>query len=192
MTAVPRHGICPAWHLFRYVYCDGVWLPYVDYSFRLDGGESVLRAKAQELAAQSYRLAIAKERKDYFQRATEPSDGSRIRRPEKYQLSAETAKANAGYYAVCKQTEGGVLILSSVLYQNIENANAEWRERNDISLRVLCCNRLDRCWELPRYNLLYKEHDPRDWLSPLAQVPDAPWEEEELPVEENDIPPPLP
>jgi len=170
-----REGEChydrraPAWHLFRYQYCEGIWMPYVDWSFRLDGGESVIQTKAQELAEQSYRLAIAKERKEYFQRASEPSDGSRKRTPEKYRLSAATAKADAGYYAVCKQSAGGVHILSPVLYKDIENANTEWRERGDTTLRVLCCNRLDRCFELPRYNPLYKEYDPRDWLPSLTQ-----------------------
>jgi hypothetical protein len=160
------------WHLFRYQYCDDVWMPYVNWGFRLEGGEEEIRAKAQELAAEAYRLAILREKKDYFQRASEPSDGSRKRDPTKYQLSSAAAKANAGYYAVCKPlSRGGAYILSPVLYKDIESANQEWRERHDTRLHVLCCNRLDRCWELPRYNTLYAEHDPREWL-PLLPQPD--------------------
>jgi hypothetical protein len=159
------------WHLFRYQYCDDVWMPYVNWSVRFEGSEEEIRVKAQELAADSYRLAILREKKDYFQRASEPSDGSRKRAPHKYQLSSAAARANAGYYAVCKPLSGGgAYILSPRLYKDIETANEEWRERGDTRLQVLCCNRLDRCWELPRYNTLYAEHDPREGLPPLSPI----------------------
>ena len=151
-----------SWHRFRYAYCDGADLPYEDWTHLLSGDPVAIEAKAQELAASCYRQAILREQKDYFRRAAEPSDGSRKRRPEKYMMTAARAKTQAGCYAVCRKSGETVFTLSPVLYETIEKANAEWRQRGDPSLLVLCCNRLDRCWELPRYNPLYGEHAPRE------------------------------
>lgn len=122
------------------------------------------------MAAACYKEAIYQERKDYFQRATEPADGSRKRCPEKYRMKPAEAKAQAGKYAVCERL-GESLYPVSPLFDTIERANAVWREKGDLILMVACCNRLDRRWELPRYNPLYAEHDPRPALPAVSDTP---------------------
>jgi hypothetical protein len=54
---------------------------------------------------------------------------------------------------------------SSLLFDSLEAANTAWKEKKaevgDKQLMVACGNRLDRCWELPRFSPLYKDYDPR-------------------------------
>jgi hypothetical protein len=158
------------WHIYRYQYADGVWMPYQSWNQTLAGDAHVIEAKGRELAAACYKEAIYKERKDYFQRATEASDGSRKKCPEKYRMKPAEAKAQAGKYAVCERL-GESLYPISPLFDAIERANAAWREKNDSALVVACCNRLDRCFTLPRYNPLYAEHDPRPTLAAALDTP---------------------
>lgn len=150
----------PRWHLYHYRYADGAELPRQVCLERLGNDVASIEHKGNELATVCYREAILVERKHYFQRASEPSDGSRKRRPERYRFKAERAKELAGKYALC-QPSGPILLVVGAFYDDIELANAAWRERGDLRLVVGCCNRLDRCFELPRYNTLYAEHDPR-------------------------------
>lgn len=151
----------PRWHEFHYTYADGAKLPRQVVMERL-GGETPteIEQKGTELANACYLEAIHFENCHYFRRASEPSDGSRKRRPERYSMKAQRAKESAGLYALCRQMEKRLLPMET-LYSNLERANAAWREKGDIRLLVACCNRLDRCWELPKYNSLYAEFDPR-------------------------------
>jgi hypothetical protein len=132
-----------------------------------------IEAKGRELATSCYQEAIRRERQDYFQRASEPSDGSRKKRPEKYRMKAAKAKEWAGLYAVCAHS-GDYLLVVGTLYQSIEKANADWRERGDTRLVVGCCNRLDRCWDIPRFNPLYAECEMRpDFAGKLRTTEDT-------------------
>lgn len=166
------------WHLFRYQYTDGIWMPYQSWNQTLTGDTSAIEAKGRELAAACYKEAISKERKDYFQRASEPADGTRKRQPGKYRLKPAHAKAWAGLYALCESC-GESLAPVSALFESIERANNAWREQGETRLVVACCKRLDRCWQLPRYNPLYAEYDPRDWLGALHT--NEPYAREETP-----------
>jgi hypothetical protein len=179
----------PAWHVFRYTYDmnrgdgeDGTAttaLPHVHWSQTLSsaGGDNAakvaaIEAKGQELAERSFKEAVERERQNYFARASEPTDGSRKKDPSKYRMSAKRAKELGGKYALCHLSPqtGHLIPLAGPTYEKIEEANDAWREMRahrrardpEITQTVVgCCNRLDRCWELPRYNPLYKEHDPR-------------------------------
>lgn len=75
-------------------------------------------------------------------------------------MKAQRAKEIAGLYALCRMWNG-VLTPVGTLYEDIEKANQTWRETGDTRLVVACCNRLDRCWDVPKYNTLYVEFDPR-------------------------------
>ena len=150
----------PRWHFFRYQYTDNVWMPYMTLSESVPGDTTFIERKGQELAAGCFREAIRREQKEYFQRASEPADGSRKRRPEKYHMKADKAKEYAGKYAICARS-GETLIIMSSLFETIDRANIEWREQSNPKLVVACCNRLDRCWEIPKYNPLYAEYDLR-------------------------------
>jgi hypothetical protein len=186
----------PAWHVFRYTYDDTYGgdgkdgnattaLPHVHWSQPLAGagGEPAARlaaieTKGQELAERSFKEAIERERQNYFARASEPTDGSRKKDPAKYRMSAKRAKELGGKYALCYRSPqtGHLIPLAGPAYEKIEEANEAWCEMRahrrvrdpEITPTVVgCCNRLDRCWELPRYNPLYKEHDPRHPHPPL-------------------------
>ena len=147
------------WHCFRYQYSDGIWMPYMNLPYSLSGDRETIEAKGQELAAGCYAEAVRREQKEYFQRAAEPADGSRKRRPEKYQMKVSRAKEYAGKYALCARA-GEILMITSALFETIERANIAWHKENNPRLVVACCNRLDRCWELPKYNPLYAEYSP--------------------------------
>lgn len=153
----------PRWHEFRYTYADGANLPRQLLMERIGNDPVSIESKGGELAQACYLEAIRLERDGYFRRASEPLDGSRKRRPERYQMKAQRAKESAGYYALCRR-QNGVWLPVGTLYNEIERANTAWREANDKRLVVACCNRLDRCWDLPRYNPLYAEFDPRTEL----------------------------
>lgn len=150
----------PRWHLFHYTDADGAHMPRQTVSERLGNDVGSIEQKGVELASACYREAIRVERDHYFRRATEPSDGSRKKRPERYRMKAAKAKELAGKYALCTRSLSALLVVGPH-YDDIEAANAAWREKADTRLLVACCNRLDRCWEVPRYNTLYAEFDPR-------------------------------
>jgi hypothetical protein len=175
----------PAWHVFRYVYTFGGKedaLPHLHHTHPLasaagDGAAqvaaiAVIEAKGQVLAERSFKEAIERERQNYFARASEPTDGSREKDPSKYRMSAKRAKELGGKYALCYRSPqtGHLIPLAGPTYEKIEEANDAWREMRahrrardpEMTQTVVgCCNRLDRCWELPRFNPLYKEHDSR-------------------------------
>lgn len=156
-----RYERCGArYHRYHYTYVDGVRMPVQRHFERLAGYLPDIEIKGQELAGACYREAIVEERKDYFQRASEPSDKSRKRRPEKFALKPAQAKEWAGRYAVGRFLNG-LFSVESVLYDALDKANGEWRKRSDSRLVVACCNRLDRCWEVPKFNPLYADVEMR-------------------------------
>ena len=150
----------PAWHEFRYAYADGARMPKQVCSERMGSDFHAVERKGAELAQACYLEAIRAEQDHYFRRASEPSDGSRKRRPERYAMKAQRAKEISGLYALCRMWNG-TLTPVGTLYEEVERANQAWRETGDTRLVVACCNRLDRCWEVPRYNTLYAEFKPR-------------------------------
>gem|GEM_PF-6809294 len=155
------------YHRFEYTYEDGSTLPRQNIFERLANERSVIEAKGQELAEQCFRDAIEYERRDYFARASEPSDGSRKKRPECYRMKAKTAKELGGYYCVC-QVYGASLLPRSVAYSSLEQANAAWKEMNKPDTVVACCNRLDRLWEVPKYNPQYADSKVRERAMALS------------------------
>lgn len=150
----------PVCHRFRYRCHDGDAMPRQYFLRPLQNTMDAIAAKGQELADSCYREAIERERREYFCRASEPSDGSRKKRPERYQMRSDRAKELAGRYALCRRL-GDSLLPVSESFAELEAVNAAWRERGDQSLVVACCCRLDRCWELLKYNPLVAEGHPR-------------------------------
>jgi len=151
--------MAPKWHLFHYVY-EELPIGHQAYTYAMENSVASIEAKAQELTAAAYRAAIDYERRNYFQRASEPKDGSRKRQPHLYRMKAAQAKELAGRYALCRRS-GTMLFVFGKAYESLNEANAAWREMGDTKIVVGCCNRLDRCWQLPRFNTLYAEFDPR-------------------------------
>jgi hypothetical protein len=151
----------PSWHEFRYAYADGVNMPRQLFMERLGNDVGSIERKGGEMAQACYLEAMRAERDNYFRRASEPSDGNRKKRPERYGMKAQRAKEIAGLYALCRMWNGSLAPVGT-LYEEIEKANQAWRETGDAKLVVACCNRLDRCWDVPRYNTLYAEFDLRE------------------------------
>ena len=149
------------YHRFDYAYHDGTALPRQNLFERLANDVRSIEAKGRELASACFRDAIEYERRNYFARASEPSDGSRKKRPEKYRMNAKTAKKLGGYYAVCHQTQKGLLPFG-VAYATLERANAALMETDRPNAVVACCNRLDRCWEAPRFNPERKDRPEKE------------------------------
>ena len=144
------------YHRFSYAYHDGASLPRQNLFERLANDVKSIEDKGQELASACFRDSIEQERREYFARASEPSDGSRKKRPEKYRMNAKTAKKLGGYYALCYQTQKGLLPFG-MAYATLERANAALNENPQPNAVVACCNRLDRCWETPKFNPQRKE-----------------------------------
>ena len=71
-------------------------------------------------------------------------------------MNAKTAKKLGGYYALCHRTQKGLLPFG-VAYATLEKANAALNENAQPNAVVACCNRLDRCWESPKFNPQRKE-----------------------------------
>lgn len=162
-----RSGCChylrggPAWHIFRYDYDDGgTRLPAQHETRRLENDVASIERVARERASSAFAEAILRERKEYFQRASESAE--RQKHPERFQMKPLRAKALAGKYAVCHRIGQRLLPLGKA-HVRLEDANREWqvdRASNPL-LVVACCNRLDRCWELPQFNPLYATLDAR-------------------------------
>ena len=85
-------------------------------------------------------------------------------------MKAERARVLAGRYALCRPM-GARLVPVSTTFESLDAVNEAWREKGDRNLVVACCNRLDRCWEMPRYNPLYAAFDPRHGTSARAAAP---------------------
>jgi hypothetical protein len=135
-------------------------MPRQTYAERLGNDAGSIEQKGVEMASACYLDAIRIERNDYFRRASEPSDGSRKKRPDRYRMKPAKAKELAGKYGLGTRSLNALIVVGPY-YDDIEAANAAWREKADTRFMVACCNRLDRCWELPKYNTLYAEFDPR-------------------------------
>lgn len=156
----------PSWHVFHYVY-EELSIGRIYHGHPLINTPESIEAKAQELTETAYREAIDYERRNYFQRASEPKDGSRKRQPHLYRMKAADAKNLAGRYALCRRS-GTMLFVLGPAYESLEAVNNIWRELKDKTVVVGCCNRLDRCFQLPRFNTLYAEFDPR--LGPTMET----------------------
>jgi len=142
-------------HQFRFVYQDGKELPRQYVSTFLNGGAPAVEEAGRERVERAFKEAIAHERVFYFARVSLPSDGSRHIDPARYRMTAGKAKTLGGKYALCVRI-GRHLVQHSRTFDTLEEANDAWQtggSRKD--LYVACCNRLDRRWELPRYNPLY-------------------------------------
>ncbi len=149
------------YHRFEYTYRDGTELPRQSVFERLANDGRSIETKGHQLAEQCFRDAVEYERRDYFARASEPSDGSRKKQPEKYRLNAKTAKELGGWYAVCLRAPTHLCPIGRA-YPLLEKANAAWKEMNQPGTVVACCNRLDRCWEVPKWNPLYADPAVRE------------------------------
>ena len=165
------------YHRFEYTYRDGSTLPRQSVFERLSNDGRSIETKGQQLAQQCFRDAIEWERRDYFARASEPSDGSRKKRPEMLRLNAKTAKELGGWYAVCLRAPTHLFPMSAA-FSTLEKANAAWKEMALPNTVVACCNRLDRCWECPKWNPLYAECEMRDDIV-TAPPPETPERKEE-------------
>jgi len=167
----------PAWHQFRFTHGTGnaaTLLPVLHMTERVSNDRASIEEAAKRLASVAYTAAIRRERTDYFQRASE--GGGRKRRPERCQMKTERARQLAGKYALCRAlgtTAGGKLLPVSTTFESLDAVNEAWREKGDRNLVVACCNRLDRCWEMPRYNPLYAAFDPRPRLRPCLRTPEG-------------------
>lgn len=146
----------PAYHRFEYRYHDGAMLHRQYVLKEMANTTEAIDSLAKENAAKAFQEAIRTEQKDRFKRVSEPTDGSRKKDPTKYQMKANMAKAQAGKYAVCVRV-GRKLCPTSLLYDTIEEANERWKSLNRADFVVACCCRLDRCWDIPKYNPLPKE-----------------------------------
>jgi len=155
-----RDGACryerlgPAYHRFDFTHEDGTPLAREWRMRPLENSVKAIEHQASELAPLAFATAVERERKEYFCRASESHE--RKKQPERYQMSAERAKEMAGKYALCRPV-GSALLPVSPPFMSLDVVNTAWREVGDRRLVVACCNRLDRCWELPRYNPLYKD-----------------------------------
>lgn len=181
-------GICryerlgPAYHRFTFLYEDGACLVRLYRMTRLQAeskpeskpesigiqtmtaqamtAETLIDSAAQTLAGDAFAAAIEQERRDYFARATPPTSGMRQPDPSRYQIPAARAKRLGGKYALC-QPIGMHLIPVSLVFERLEMIAPLWRGRSHADQVIGCCNRLDRCWEIPRYNPLVSEGHPR-------------------------------
>ena len=156
----------PAFHRFDFTDADGHKMPRQWHTKRLDGTSADIERTGKEIAEAAFRDAIEQERRDYFCRASEPGDGSRKKRLDRFQMSAKRAKELAGRYALCLRLGIKLLPMAGETFAKLDEANAAWwKWREELpgvpdyrtSPVVGCCNRLDRCWEIPRYNPLYSE-----------------------------------
>jgi hypothetical protein len=158
--AVAYERLGPACHRFEFRYSNGAILSRRYLTRPLGNTPADIEAKAREMAESAFLEAIEHERRDYFARVSEPTDGSRRKNPLRYQVKPAEAKQHGGRYALCLLI-GTRLVRMSATVKTIAEANDLWQKRGDPNLVVACCNRLDRKWEVPRYNPLHKQHDFR-------------------------------
>ncbi|MES2459246.1 MAG: hypothetical protein V4671_01595 [Armatimonadota bacterium] len=180
-----RAGCChyvrggPAWHIFRYEYEDKATLPTQHTALRLQNDVASIEHAARTGATLAYGDAVLRERREYFQRASET--GGRRRHPERFQMKALRAKALSGKYAVCQHIGSPTrqrLLPVGKMHDRLEDANREWQAEHGASplLVVACCNRLDRCWEVPRFNPLHPRSAPKLHISGAKRPGDDDWE----------------
>lgn len=147
----------PALHRLRFTDSDGKALASLWHTQALAPGVIGIEDTAAKLTTTAFADAIERERKEYFARASEGPE--RVKHPDRFQMTAARAKEIGGHYALCIPIgdKGERLLPLTSTFDTLEAANAAWRERGDVLLVVACGNRLDRCWERPRYNPLYAE-----------------------------------
>lgn len=164
----------PSYHLFHYTYRDGTKLPVQWWTQRLANDLPTIAAKGKELATGVYARACEEERDRYFKRISVPCNGTRSPHPERSQMTVTRAKELAGRYALCLRP-GKRLIAVSPSFGTLAEANAAWTQQQNTTLVVACCNRLDRCWEIPKYNPLYADFDPRIDEKEKGEFPWSSW-----------------
>ncbi len=160
----------PAWHIFRFGHPgrgeDSVRpmhkrdLPAQHINGSLDNTPTAISLKALELAGVAYNAAIRQEAREYFRRVTMPTgyDDHEERAPSI--VSCKRAKQIAGKFALCIRVGDKLIPAGDALFNTVEEANTAWRDSGDRQERsVACACRWSRCWELPRFNLLYGELD---------------------------------
>ena len=146
------------YHRFSYAYQDGTALPRQNLFERLANDVKTIEDKGQELASACFRDAIEYGNAGSILPALlNPlmAAASGVLRS----LSHERRKRRrrlGGYYALCHRTQNGLLPFG-VAYATLEKANAALNENAQPNAVVACCNRLDRCWEIPRLNPQRKE-----------------------------------
>ena len=153
----------PRWHIltFRYRWNDHeALLARLYHNKPLEQNVVAIEQLIQEKAADAYQQAMRHELKDRFLRATPPR-GQTAGPP--WPMSARRARELAGRYAVCYRlpvTPPRLLALHGP-FETIEEANGVWRDKGDMKCVVACACRWSRRCELPHYNPLYAQHDPR-------------------------------
>jgi hypothetical protein len=155
----------PAYHRFDYRYADGATLPRQYVTQPVTSTPGAIEAKGQELATDCFLEAIVLEQKDYFKRISPPTDGTRQPRPERFSMTAKKARELAGKYAICQRI-GKKLVPLSLFYDTIAEANDAWKRVQPTDWIVACVNRMDRCLEQPKYNVLYGEGHPKKEVIP--------------------------
>ena len=168
----------PTWHIFQFIYGgEGTelivptFLPPIHWTQTMGNDIPGIEAKAKDLAEEAYLKAALREQTEYFARASEGS--GRRKHPLQYRMTAGRAKEMGGKYALCVRVGGDssdALVPICPAHEHLVKANADWLERRDPKTVVACCNRLDRKWQLPRFNPLYAEFDPRPKAEPVKPV----------------------
>ena len=149
----------PAYHRFEYRYRDGAHLSRTYRTLPLGNTPPEIAEAGKASAEKAFFEAVEHERKDYFARVTEPTDGSRKKKLLGRAMEAFQAKRYGGRYAVCLMLpESGRAIRVTQDVATIREANALWVARGRIpSYAACCCNRMDRRWEMPKYNPMYAD-----------------------------------
>lgn len=151
----------PACHRFDFRHCNGSPLSRQYLTKPLGNSTPDIEAKARDLASAAFMEAMENERRDYFARVTEPTDGSRRKDTSRYCLDAAKAKEYGGKYSLCMPLGNGRLIRVSSVVDTFEKITGMWRTRKNTHFVIACCNRLDRRWETLRLNPLHAEGHPR-------------------------------
>ena len=136
--------------------CQTVW-----HSGRVINGYAAIESKAQEATEQAFRQVQEAERKT-MQRAKPPQGESESLPP---QMSAKSAQAQSGYYALCHQSQSGSLLLpigplhakpeGAQEAQRRKQAEAGATERGQYVVGICC--RWKRRWQAAQ------------WLAPLPE-----------------------
>ena len=144
-------------------------------------GSQAIQDKAQELAGAAFRQRQEAERKDMARcRPPEGVSAQEIRSP---QMSAKSAKEQAGYYALCQQSGSGLLLTAGRLYVRPEGAQREARQQevpsgsNGKRFVIGICCRWERRWK------------PAQWLALLpgdAEADADTGDEAEISAEQSD------
>ncbi len=79
---------------------------------------------------------------------------------DKYRLKAGEAKKVGGKYALCVRVGRHLVPISDPL-DTFALAAAHWGSRKEASAVIGCCSRLDRRWELLKYNPLTAHGHPK-------------------------------